>query len=226
MKITVGGTKGGSGKTTIATNLACIAAGEGADVLLVDADDQQTAADFTAARKQDHPNAPSYTCIKLTGSAVRTELLKITPKYDHIIIDAGGRDTTSQRAALSVSDLLLIPFVPRSFDVWAIDHIAAIVEEMRSINPDLEACTFINRADPDGQGNDNEDAVAEVRKRPVLTLLDAPVGSRKAFAHAAGQGLAVTELKGSFRNQRAIEEMLTLYQRCFDTKVTLQKARG
>ena len=44
--LTVGGIKGGSGKTTVATNLACIAAGQDLDVLLVDADDQETASDF------------------------------------------------------------------------------------------------------------------------------------------------------------------------------------
>ena len=101
---TVGGIKGGSGKTTVATNLACIAAGQGADVLLVDADNQETAFDFTNARKADNPGAPSYTCVKLTGSSVRTEVLAMAKKYDHIIIDAGGPDTTSQRAALSVSN--------------------------------------------------------------------------------------------------------------------------
>ena len=40
---------------------------------------------------------------------MRTEVLELAPKYDHVIIDTGGRDTTSQRAALSVSDILLIP---------------------------------------------------------------------------------------------------------------------
>src|SRR5687768_12906167 len=104
MIITIGGIKGGSGKTTVATNLACIAADLKADVLLVDADDQETSADFTAARKQDHENAATYTCAKLTGKSVRTEILELAKKYDHVIIDTGGRDTTSQRAALSVSD--------------------------------------------------------------------------------------------------------------------------
>ena len=55
MILTVGGIKGGSGKTTVATNLACIAATQNADVLLVDADDQETASDFTAVRKEDYP---------------------------------------------------------------------------------------------------------------------------------------------------------------------------
>ena len=115
MIVTIGGIKGGSGKTTVATNLACIAAGQGADVLLVDADNQETAFDFTNARKADNPGAPSYTCVKLTGASVRTEVLAMSRKYDHVIIDAGGRDTTSQRAALAVSSALLIPCKPRSW---------------------------------------------------------------------------------------------------------------
>ena len=52
MIIIAGGIKGGSGKTTVATNLAVIRAGEGHDVLLVDADDQETATDFTNLRNE------------------------------------------------------------------------------------------------------------------------------------------------------------------------------
>jgi chromosome partitioning protein len=152
MIICLAGTKGGSGRSTTATNFACIAAGQGMKVLMVDADDQETSADFTAARKQDHPDAPSFTCIKLTGRAVRTEVLDLAPKYDHVIIDTGGRDTTSQRAALSVSDVLLIPFAPRSFDIWTVNKVADLVEEMRSVNPKLKALAFLNRTDPQGQG--------------------------------------------------------------------------
>jgi chromosome partitioning protein len=67
MIICLAGTKGGSGRSTTTTNFACIAAGQGMKVFMVDADDQETSADFTAARKQDHPDAPSFTCIKLTA---------------------------------------------------------------------------------------------------------------------------------------------------------------
>jgi cellulose biosynthesis protein BcsQ len=55
MVVTVGGIKGGTGKTTVATHLTAIAAGQKADVLLVDADDQETAADFTARAKRITP---------------------------------------------------------------------------------------------------------------------------------------------------------------------------
>ena len=221
--VTVGGIKGGSGKSTIATNLACIAAAQGADVLLVDADDQETSADFTAARKEDHPDAARYTCTKLTGKAVRTEILELAPKYTHVIIDTGGRDTTSQRAALTISDVLLVPFAPRSFDIWTLNKVGSLVEELRAVNERLQAFVFLNRTDPEGQGRDNEDAAELLRDIQGLTFLDAPLGSRKAFAHAASQGLAVTELTGHQRNAKAIDEVMRLFQHCFNVAVTLEQ---
>lgn len=216
MIITVGGIKGGTGKTTIATNLACIAAAEPADVLLVDADDQETSADFTAARKEDHPEVARYTVTKLTGKSVRTEVLEQAAKYTHIIIDTGGRDTTSQRAALSISDVLLIPFAPRSFDIWTLNKVAALVDELKAVNPKLQAYVFLSRTDPQGQGSENDEATELLKDTTSLTFLDAPIGNRKAFAHAASQGLAVTELTGQQKNQKAIDEIITLFQRCFN----------
>jgi chromosome partitioning protein len=216
MIITVGGIKGGTGKSTVATHLACIAAGQRADVLLVDADDQETAADFTAARKEDHPNVAMYTCAKLTGRSVRTEILALAPKYDHVIIDTGGRDTTSQRAALAVSDVLLIPFAPRSFDIWTLNKVGGLVDEMRAANPDLKAYVFLNRTDPNGQGTENAEATEMLKELKSLTFIDAPLGSRKAYAHAASQGLSVTELTGTQRNPKAVDEIMTLFAHCFN----------
>ena len=216
MILTVGGIKGGSGKTTVATNFACMAAAQNADVLLVDADEQETASDFTAVRKEDYPDAARYTCANLTGKAVRTEILELATKYDHIIVDTGGRDTTSQRAALAVSQLLLVPFVPRSFDIWTLNKVATLVEEIRSVNPPLAAYVFLNRADPQGQGTENAEAANMLGEIDELTYLDAPLGSRKAFGHAATQGLAITELTGHHNNPKGTAEIKVLFQRCFN----------
>jgi len=210
MIIVAGGTKGGSGKTTVATNLAIMRAASGRDVLLIDADDQETSTDFTALRSERNGEA-GYTSIKLTGQAVRTETEKLKRKYDDMIIDAGGRDTTSQRAALAVADVLLVPFVPRSFDVWTIEKVGELVAEIRSINPKLKAFAFINRAD--SAGSDNEDAAEVLKDTKELKFLDAPVGGRKAFGKAAAQGLAVIELKPA--DPKAVEEIAALYAAVF-----------
>ena len=211
MIVVAGGIKGGGGKTTLATNLAVIRAAEGRDVLLVDADDQETATDFTTLRNETHQGAVRYTCIKLTGPAVRTETLRLAPRFDDIIIDTGGRDTTSQRAALAVADTLMVPFVPRSFDIWTLEKVGALVAEMGAANPTLKAYCFINRADP--RGSDNDDAADVLRDTQALTFLDTPLGSRKAFSNAAAQGLAVTELKP--QDPKAVDEFMVLFRSVF-----------
>ena len=137
-------------------------------------------------------NNAGYTCIKLTGAALRTETLRLSEKYQDIVIDTGGRDTTSQRAALSVADVLLVPFVPRSFDVWTLEKVARVVGEVRALNSKLIAYAFLNRADPRGQ--DNEEAATVIRDTEALTFLDTPLGTRKAFANAGAIGLSVCEL--------------------------------
>lgn len=226
MIVVVGGIKGGSGKTTVATNLAIVRAGEGRRVLLIDADDQETATDFSALRdeKRAGEGGSGYACIKLTGASVRTETQKLQKNFDDIVIDTGGRDTTSQRAALTVSDLLLVPFVPRSFDVWTLEKVAGLVEEMRVANPNLKAHAFINRADP--RGVDNEEAAEVLKETPVLDFLDAPLGARKAFANAAAQGLGVIELKPG--DPKATEELLSLSRLVFGAPVQTirRKAAG
>ena len=197
MIVVVGGIKGGSGKTTIATNLAVMRALNGSDVLLIDADDQETASDFTMLRNERAAAAATYTSIKLTGQAVRTETLRLADKYADVFIDTGGRDTTSQRAALTVADVLLVPFVPRSFDVWTLEKVGELVGEMRAANPDLHAYVFINRADPSGR--DNDEAAGVLRDTDGLQFIDTPIGARKAFGNAAAQGLAVTEIGALYR---------------------------
>ena len=122
------------------------------------------------------------------------------------MIDTGGRDTASQRAALSVSGLLLVPVVPRSFDVWTLEQVSTLVEEMRAANPDLSVWAFLNRADP--RGGDNDEAAELIRETPGLALLPARLGNRKAFSNAVAQGLAVTELRP--RDAKAEAEMKAL----------------
>lgn len=212
MIVVVGGIKGGSGKTTVATNLAVMRALDGQDVLLVDADDQETASDFTMLRNERAAANATYTSIKLTGQAVRTETRRLAGKYDDVVIDTGGRDTTSQRAALTVADVLLVPFVPRSFDVWTLEKVGELVGEMRVANPDLQAYVFINRADPSGR--DNDEAAEVLKDTDGLIFIDTPLGTRKAFGNAAAQGIAVTEIKP--QDLKANQEITALYRYLHD----------
>ena len=190
MILTVGNLKGGVGKTTLALNVTIARANMGKDVLLVDGDEQHTALTFTELRTEQR-GSPGYTAVSLHGAALRTQVRQLTPKYDDIIIDVGGRDTGSLRAALTVAHTLLIPVQPRSFDIWSVDQMTHLVKEAREINERLRAVILLNAAD--AQGTDNAEAAEALKDSDGLVLLPFTIGRRKAFPHAASSGKAVTE---------------------------------
>jgi chromosome partitioning protein len=205
MIIVIGGIKGGSGKSTLATNLTVIRALDGKRVLLVDADEQRSASDWAEHRDSLGITTP-WTTVSLLGAGVRTQLLKMAKDYDDVIVDTGGRDTTSQRSALTVADIFLAPFQPRSLDVWTAGKVVSLVEEIRTINPKLRAYAVINRADP--QGVDNQDAAEILKESEGITYLTATIGQRKAFANAAAEGLGIVELKAQDKKATAEIKLL------------------
>jgi len=205
MILTVGNIKGGVGKTTLAVNIAIVRASAGCDVLLVDGDEQRTAQTFTELRATLR-GEPGYTAVSLHGSALRTQVRQMATKYDEIVIDVGGRDTGSLRAALTVSHVVVIPVQPRSFDIWAVDNVAELIRDARDINPELRALIILNAAD--AQGRDNDDAATALREVVGLEVLDLSIGRRKAFPNAAAAGRAVTEYTP--KDAKAIEELMAL----------------
>jgi chromosome partitioning protein len=202
MILAIANTKGGVGKSTLAINIAIARALAGRDVLLVDGDKQNTALDFTELRQQLVGRA-GYTAVALHGAALRTQTRQLTPKYDDIVIDVGGRDTGSLRAALTVAHTVLVPVQPRSFDIWAIGQMAELVREAREINGDLRTLVVLNAADP--QGHDNEEAAEILREVADLQLLDPVIGRRKAFPNAASAGRSV--LEHTPRDGKACDEL-------------------
>ena len=128
MIITVGNTKGGVGKTTISVNLAVARALSGRDVWLIDGDRQGTAQTAISIRSEAG-YAPGIACATYPdGSTLRSQVQQQASRFHDVVIDAGGRDSTALRAALVLSDVLLVPFQPRSYDVWALNDIAALVD--------------------------------------------------------------------------------------------------
>jgi chromosome partitioning protein len=213
MIVVIGGIKGGSGKTTAATNLAVLRAAAGIDVLLIDADEQESSYAFAQVRSENQ-QVSSLSCIKLTGPPVGRESRKLATKYQDIIIDTGGRDTASQRSALSIADLALVPFKPRSLDVWTLGQAAKMIEEAKGINPRLHAATFLNMAD--ARGSDNNEAAEILRETDAFVFSGLALGQRKAFSNAAAHGMAVSELNPI--DSKAEQEIRTLYTYVFDIK--------
>jgi chromosome partitioning protein len=207
MILTVGNTKGGTGKTTLALQLAITWARAGRDVLLVDGDAQGSAQKAIASRSEAG-RRPALTCVQYAeGRLLRDQVRMLAPRYADTVIDAGGHDSTTLRAALLLSDAVLIPYPPRTMDVWALEDIAKLVEEARAVRDGLTALAVLNIADP-GVSADNTEAAAALGDLPQLIGLKASITRRKAFPNAAGFGLSVEE--ATPRDPKACEELAAL----------------
>lgn len=205
MIVAIGNIKGGVGKTTIAVNLVIHQAIAGRDVLLVDGDDQGTAAMFSDLRAE-LVGELGYTCVRLTGAAIRSQVRQLAPKYEHIIIDVGGRDTGSLRAALTVADRVVIPVQPRSFDIWALGQMSQLLTEARMVNERLDAVAVLSGADYGGR--DNAEALEAIQEIEGIRTLPDATTRRKAYPNAAAQGRSVIEAKPV--DPKAVSEIDTL----------------
>jgi len=122
--------KGGTGKSTLATNLAVCVARTGAAVLLVDADPQHSALDWHA----DRPDAvPLIPVVGLPVDNLHREIPPLAHKFAVLLIDGGGRITTAARAAVSVADFVLVPTLPSKPDLLSTqDFLTQVLEEVRT----------------------------------------------------------------------------------------------
>lgn len=213
MIVCVGNTKGGVGKTTLAVNLAIARARAGCDVWLIDGDRQGTAQTAISIRAEGG-HSPGIACAQYPdGAVLRGQVQQQGRKFDDIVIDAGGRDSTALRAALVLADVLVVPFQPRSYDVWALNDIAGLVDEARSVRDGLRAFAVLNCADPGESSADNAEAAAAVADVPQFEYLATPLRRRKAYANAAGSGLSVLEAKPMDR--KAVDELQALVNALF-----------
>jgi len=207
MILVVGGIKGGSGKTTIAVNLCQMRAASGRKVLMVDADDQGSAYEWYLQREAKIMGGKGnpFVMVCMTGKAVYPNLHRMRNDYDDIIVDAGGRDSVSQRAAISAADTLLLPFKPRSLDIWTLAPVKRLIEEC--MNHNLKCFSVINQAD--SRGKNNQDTMNVLNDSGVIKPLPVCIGNRVSFSNAVSEGLGIFELFP--RDEKACKEMKDLH---------------
>ena len=208
MIILVGGEKGGSGKTTIATNLAAMLAEKGRDVLLVDTDTQGSAS-FWAAARTDHPDVPRVTTMQKHGRTVAQEVQQLAPKFQDIVIDSGGRDSAELRSAMLAADIILVPSRPSMYDIHSLALMNSLVDQSRQYNPDLKAVVLVNGAPTNAASADVTEMREVVADFAHLRTLDAVLRDRVVYRRSAAQGLSVSEYQP--RDAKGVAELDALF---------------
>lgn len=206
--IAVGNAKGGSGKSTLACPLAgYLAAIRKKKVLLVDTDVTSSASTWAEWRSEQGFEASPVT-IQLFNQAVATQVVALRGKFDFVIIDIGGTDTASMRSALLVSDTLLMPARPGAFDMASFHKTLQVIEEGRSVNPNLRVSAVLNAASANKARRAKEiEAAQAFFKKHGIELLDSVLGNRVVFMESLFAGSFVPE---DSSNADAVAEMTSL----------------
>lgn len=131
--ITVGNLKGGTGKSTIAINVACSLAGKKTRVILIDADAQGTATDWAAAGELPIEVIPLPLDDETDNATWISEVIAIKTQNDLVVVDLPPHIGATLQAALVVSDLFLVPVTPSGADLKATMKALDLLGEARNI---------------------------------------------------------------------------------------------
>ena len=195
--------KGGVGKTTLALAIAGEWAMQGRRVILIDADPQGSALDWSEMRARE--GLPRlFSVIGLARDTLHREAPALARDADLVVIDGPPRVAGLMRSALLATDMVLIPVQPSPFDGWASAEMLALISEARIYRPELVVRFVLNRCGARTVLARDTAATLADHDPPALA---SRIGQRIAFAVAAQSGRIVRELD---RESAAAREITAL----------------
>lgn len=189
--VMIGGEKGGTGKSTTATNLAVHLKLEGVDVMLMDADKQGTSYKFIDRR--DKTDLPKIPCVQKLGNIYNTAL-DLSKRCEVLIIDAGGRDSPELRSGMVAADVIYVPIKASVADLETLPTVDELVTTARAMNPELQAYALLCLAPSNPLINEVEEAQQLLENFPNLKLSGCIIRDRKVFRDALLEGKGAVEM--------------------------------
>jgi len=183
----IGNLKGGTGKSTVAFNLAVWLATNGRDVSLFDLDPQATLTDVAQIREEEE----YLPAIKVTNDITRLK----ARKNKEILVDVGTADFESMKLALSLADRVVVPVPPSQADIWSTQRFMKIIDEVNEGGKKPEILGFINRADTHIHVRETGEAEEALLHLPGIKLIDVRLYQRTAYRRSFSEGLGVFELE-------------------------------
>ncbi|MGH8175941.1 MAG: AAA family ATPase [Steroidobacter sp.] len=173
--------KGGCGKSTIATNVATWFATEGYRTALADYDPQRSSLDWLAMRPEDLP--------RITGVPAYDEGLRGVPRDTEVlVIDAPARTHGSEMNELvRRAETVLVPVLPSPIDMKACEHFMKDLLELGKVQREQARLAVVaNRVRENTLLFDELDKYLGKLKVPYLTSLRQSTNYLRAFQRGMG----------------------------------------
>lgn len=195
--------KGGTGKSTIATNLAGMAS-KRRRVALIDCDMPQGTSQSWASIRMG--NKPENLTARTAASYKDLVMLvgELEPDHDLIVIDSPPRIAESTKAALILSTLTLIPLGASAAEIWATADLLNTIEAAKAVKGKVDARILWNRFR--ASTNSAKELSESVRTELDLKQLETKIGYRVAYSEALARGMTALE----WNDRQAQTEMLLL----------------
>lgn len=187
LSVLVANTKGGCGKTTIATHVAAAFAGSGHATALADVDRQGSSLAWARRRPSSAPIVMPLDWSRDLDDPPRG--------IERLVLDAPAALKTKQiEALLSLVDMIVLPVLPSVFDEDATARFLRRIDEMKPIRKDRVSVAVIgNRVKPRTRAAARLDRFLAEQGHAVVTRLR----ESSAYQDAALAGLAVFDLPPS-----------------------------
>lgn len=201
MVISILNQKGGTGKSTVATNLAVALAQSGKNVLIVDADKQGTTSQWRAFRSE-FEGVAEVPCVSILTATLNKDLPKMN--YDYIIVDVGGHDNGVFRSAIAASDKIIVPLSPSSADFWSSLTTLKMIEEVKIYVPKIKTRLLINMQIVNTKASEDiDDLIGDIKTKYDVEFFKTRLNARVQYNYCMGEGRSVVEEK---ENNKAMVE--------------------
>jgi len=208
MILLIGGQKGGTGKTSISTGIAAALSQAGRSVIIIDTDEQKSALKWVTCREK--LDAPLVLGVGRSGDIAELAM-QFADKFDEVIIDVAGVDSTSLRSGLVVADWLYTPVAPSLLDTDTLYTVDSLVGQASMLNKRLKGRIVFNRTD--ARPKDVEETKEDLADLQHLTFSDAILRQRKIWmrAYKAGKGvLECSDAKAKLELGTLVSEIYAL----------------
>lgn len=138
MIISVLNQKGGTGKTTLAVNIAREYTKRKFSTLLVDSDSQGSALRW---HEESGGDLIDLTCLPVT--TLDKDVIKFKDRYQKIIIDGIPRVSPLTVCSIKAADIVLIPVQPSPYDIWATEDLVRLVKDRIEITDGKLKAAFV-----------------------------------------------------------------------------------